>query len=330
MAMLTATQHKSKEQVTVVALEEEHIERAAVLFATGYQRARRCEPLLPACHEHAERILPRLRQLSRRGTGVAAMRQETMVGFLLGQVMRDSPGGRSVYVPEWAHAAAGRDAREIYQAMYTQASGRWMADGCRRHLITVLADGRQVVDTFLWFGFGLMCVDAMRELGPAPDDSSGVVVRRAEPADAPAVVEMERALQDHLVSAPIFQRPWEPTAQETVAEWLASADSGIFLACDGTQVLGYCRVCAANPSAAYIIDDPKTASIKAMFTRQDRRRRGIGRGLLNEAIAWACAGGYERLAVDFEPQNVPASRFWLEHFRPVCYSMMRHIENNDR
>jgi hypothetical protein len=29
--------------------------------------------------------------------------------------------------------------------------------------------------------------------------------------------------------------------------------------------------------------------------------------------------------VDFEAANVAASRFWLRHFSPVCYSLIRHV-----
>jgi hypothetical protein len=30
--------------------------------------------------------------------------------------------------------------------------------------------------------------------------------------------------------------------------------------------------------------------------------------------------------VDFEPQNIPAAHFWLKHFQPVCYSLIRHVD----
>lgn len=327
--MQVEIEEKTSEQVEVVPIGDEHLEQAAVLFVKGYQQARRFEPLLPPCHEHAERMLPRLRQLSRRATGVAAMRDGIMVGFLLGQVMPDWRGKRAVYAPEWAHAAVGRDSRGLYQAMYAQVSRQWVADGCHTHLITLLADGRQVVDTFLWFGFGLTCVDAMRELCPAPDDSSGVDVRRAGPVDTSTLLNLASALKDHLSAAPVFLPAKPAVTHEEIVDRLADPAIGIFVACEGGEVVAYVDVRAANPSAAYIIDDPKTASIKAMYTRQECRGRSIGRRLLNEAIKWAGSSGYERLAVDFEPQNVPGSRFWLEHFRPVCYSMIRHIEAND-
>jgi hypothetical protein len=48
--------------------------------------------------------------------------------------------------------------------------------------------------------------------------------------------------------------------------------------------------------------------------------------VLNHGLDWAQSTGYERCAVDFEPQNLAGARFWLKHFQPVCYSLIRHVD----
>ena len=48
--------------------------------------------------------------------------------------------------------------------------------------------------------------------------------------------------------------------------------------------------------------------------------------LLAKALEWARTKENERCAVDFEPQNIQAAQFWLKHFEPVCYSMIRHVD----
>jgi hypothetical protein len=48
--------------------------------------------------------------------------------------------------------------------------------------------------------------------------------------------------------------------------------------------------------------------------------------LLNGSLEWARAEGYERCAVDFEPMNSLAARFWPKYFQPVCYSLMRKVD----
>jgi hypothetical protein len=55
-------------------------------------------------------------------------------------------------------------------------------------------------------------------------------------------------------------------------------------------------------------------------------RQGHRHGPLNRSLEWARSEGYERCAVDFEPMNVLAARFWLRYFSPVCYSLVRHVD----
>jgi len=62
-----------------------------------------------------------------------------------------------------------------------------------------------------------------------------------------------------------------------------------------------------------------------LYTR-DVRGQGIGAALLNRVVQWANEQGYVRCAVDFEPTNVLAARFWMRHFRPVSYALVRYIQ----
>ena len=71
---------------------------------------------------------------------------------------------------------------------------------------------------------------------------------------------------------------------------------------------------------------PTTASILGAFTEPRVRGTGIGTALLDRALAWARASGHKRCAVDFEPQNISGTRFLLSHFQPVCYSLVRRVD----
>jgi predicted GNAT family acetyltransferase len=82
----------------------------------------------------------------------------------------------------------------------------------------------------------------------------------------------------------------------------------------------------SNPEAAYIISDPKTISITSAYTVDAARGNGIGATLLSSGLAWARREGFERCAVDFEPNNLLGARFWLRRFQPVCYSFERYID----
>jgi GNAT superfamily N-acetyltransferase len=245
---------------------------------------------------------------------------------MLGQVMPSFRGKRTVHVPEWAHAAQEKGRRRIYQEMYAHLAGRWVADGCFVHLITLLADDAVASETFFWLGFGLQCVDALRGMSRPGSAAVDVSVRKADHRDLSIVVAFDCALLEHLWSSPILLPPSDTASRETVEAWLMDPRQAIFLAGPPRDPAAMLHVQPANPSAAFIISDPKTASIKAMFTREPLRTRGIGAALLDGALDWARNHGYERCAVDFESQNLSGSRFWLRHFRPVCYSMRRCVD----
>ena len=87
------------------------------------------------------------------------------------------------------------------------------------------------------------------------------------------------------------------------------------------------RLGSADDDVCTIIYDEKTTSIYAAFTQEKIRGAGIATALLNHALQWARASGYERCAVSFEPMNLLGTRFWLKYFKPVCFSVVRHIDD---
>jgi GNAT superfamily N-acetyltransferase len=89
--------------------------------------------------------------------------------------------------------------------------------------------------------------------------------------------------------------------------------------------LGRLHIGPASDDASTIIRDPATASITGAYVLPDERGPGLMTALLDRALAWACAEGYARCAVDFEPMNPPARRFWLRHFAPVSNAVRRDV-----
>ncbi len=74
-----------------------------------------------------------------------------------------------------------------------------------------------------------------------------------------------------------------------------------------------------------MIVDPGTTSISAAYVISSARSQGIAAALLDRALDWARSQGYTRCAVDFEPMNPLARRFWLRCFQPVSYTLCRRL-----
>jgi RimJ/RimL family protein N-acetyltransferase len=131
---------------------------------------------------------------------------------------------------------------------------------------------------------------------PRPDDAT-FTIRPAVPGDAPAFLELWRAVvaegrfvRTEVVTASArhyrrrFRRPWTQEEVELVAV-------------EGDRIIGH-----LNASRE---ESPVTRHVASlgMFVAADRRGRGVGTALLTECVRWAKAVGVEKLALSVYPDN---------------------------
>jgi len=305
----------------ITSLQEEHLEDAAALVSGRYKALRERLPLLPSRYEDAATILPLLRSLTGETAGVVAIRGGRLVGFLWGFVLESFLGRRSVYSPEWANGAELEESRRVYEEMYARLSARWVADGCLLHAVTMLEHDRAGIEGWQWLGFGLAAVDGVRELKALEGLAAVVEIRQARVEDVAEVAAFGEALERHLAAAPTFW-PHEPQDYEA---WLRDPAHALWLAYEGGEAVE-CLGLEPGHTVCDVVQDEQTITVASTFTREVARGRGIATALLNRALEWAQAAGYVRCATDFEAMNVVAARFWMRWFQPVCYSLIRWID----
>jgi len=312
--------------IEVVPLGEKHLEDAAVLAGGRYEALREQVSSLPPRYAEVTTLLPLLCDIAGAGPGVAAIRAGRLVGFVAGWLIPSFRGKRSVFSPEWANAAELEDSQRIYEEMYTHLSASWVADGYFTHLVGLLANDCGGIDGWHRLGFGMIAADAVRDLQLAHGCYTDVDIRRACQPDLVQVMMLNEALCQHLAAAPTFLVDPENRGRDFYQQWLQNPDQALWLAYQGAEPVAYIGLGPASDDASTIIRDDKTTSVSGAFTREEARGRGIATALLTRSLEWARAAGYERCAVDFEPMNPLAARFWLRHFEPVCYTLVRHID----
>ena len=172
--------------------------------------------MLPPRYERSENILPLLQELARESPGVAALRGSRLVGFMQALVIAELMGRRSAYSPVTANAAEPQESRCIYEEMYAHLSPQWLSDGCFTHLVSLLADDRQAMETWHWLGFGLINIDAIRDLTPVAGEAAYVEVRQAGPPDAGVVSALGHALERRVASTPTY---WTHDLED-FGEWM--------------------------------------------------------------------------------------------------------------
>jgi GNAT superfamily N-acetyltransferase len=316
--------------LSIVPLDTKHLEASAKLVSRRYGHLREEVPDLPPRYGDLDVLLPMLHDIADAGPGVVAQRDGQLVGVLAGWLLPEFRGHPAVFCPEWANATVEKNGWPIYEAMYTHIASQWGAEGYTMHMVNILAHDQASLAQWPWLGFGMLAGDGVRDLCPLnthPADSRNteIDIRRAGPEDLTRVVALTRALHQHLMASPTFLSNWGPPDRVAYITYLQDPAHAVWLAWRDGEAIAYLHAGPANDEASTIIYDEGTCSIMGAYTQETVRGAGIGTALLERALAWAKDAGYTRCAVDFEPMNPPARRFWLRYFTPVCYTFARYV-----
>lgn len=311
----------------IVPLDQDHLEDAAALVCARYSDLRTQAPLLPAHFADHAIVMARLAELLPASAGVVAIRSGNVVGFLAAHLLPSFRGRRGVYSPEWANGAQLDDAGAIYQELYRVIAAEWVRNGYLSHALTIFANDDRGREAWHWQGFGLIVADAVRDVVAVDGAPAAVEIRRAMPSDIDDVKRLQVGLRRHLASAPIFlpmQAKWE---HERYRAWLADPKVATWLAYREGKAVASMRAELDNDGAGELVRDAATVAITGAYTEPAARSSGLASALLQHVVDWATARGAQRISVDFETQNIDGARFWLRHFQPVAFSMMRQVDD---
>ena len=308
---------------------EEDLAAAAALLADRHRRHRAAEPLLPAAYEEPDAAGAEIEALWRAGgsTGAVAVRDGRFVGYLLGAPRDERIWWQNGWVvPAGPAAVDPEDVRDLYAAV-AQA---WVDEGRTRHFALVPASDEALVDAWFRLSFGQQQAHATREVDAGARRPAGV--RRAEPGDVDALVELEPvlpAVQDRSPTFAFRLAPDDPDeVRADIEQELANPDVGLFVAEADGRVAGSFLVCPVEMSSSVVglCRPPGGCYLAWAATLPAVRGTGVGLALMQAADTWAHAAGYSVMTIDWRVANLLASRFWLRRgFRPTFLRLSRSI-----
>ncbi|MGH3077800.1 MAG: GNAT family N-acetyltransferase [Gaiellaceae bacterium] len=131
-------------------------------------------------------------------------------------------------------------------------------------------------------------------------------MRRADPTDASALVALAEAVAHEEGRWILTTESWRSVRDER--RYLKAAqrhpDAAVFVAEEDGAVLARLSLARdPHPASTHVAD-------LGLMVAAGARRRGIGRMLLSEAVAWARASAVRKLELHVFPWNEPALRLY--------------------
>jgi putative acetyltransferase len=131
-------------------------------------------------------------------------------------------------------------------------------------------------------------------------------VRRAEPADADALVDLAEQVGSEEGRWILTSSSWRSVGEERryLKAVQRHADAAVFVVEDDGRIVGRLSLARdPHPSSQHVAD-------LGLMVSAGHRRRGIGKALLEQAVRWARESGVRKLELHVFPWNEPALRLY--------------------
>ena len=325
----------------IVALTAANLDDAARLLAGFHRQVRETAPELQERFTTPDEVRPVLQQLIENPdtTGVAALRDGRMTGFLAGAIALPSPQDsmslfvrpRSAVVGYGGCAVEPADGYELYRSLYAALAPAWTARGCFTHYVTVPADDRQALEAWSSLGFGQDLVSGVRDTGPvqAAGPAAAVEVHQAGPEEIGEVLRLITDLYRYHAGPPMFQ-PYLPETEADVRRaheaLLAGPTGAHWLAIRDGRAVGLQDFTPASVRSPLAIVEDSTY-LRHGYTDAGARGGGVATALLDRSMVWARDAGYRYCTINWFSGNLLAARFWRRSgFRPLSYRLVRIVD----
>jgi len=309
----------------IVDFSVAHIEQAARIAKQNYEEERRFVPSLPPIQN-----VPDLTPFAENGLGTAAFDGDNMIGFLCCvppfKNAFNSTDAVGVFSPMGANGAIGENRTKAYAHMYQAAGAKWAQAGASSHGICLYAHDKAAEEQLYRYGFGLRCIDAIREMDEIITPScEEYIFTELTPDDLPQILPLDHMLDAHMAASPTFILRQSATLQSLIMN-AGHFHSIYYAAWYDNQIVAYIR--AELDGETFIQETPGYLHVKGAFCLPEHRGKRLHHVLLRLLVQHLKAQGYTRLGVDFESINPTGYGFWLKHFNTYTHGVVRRIDEH--
>jgi hypothetical protein len=275
--------------VELAPFQDNFIADAGALLASRHRRDRLIFPELPPRFEDPLVAREAVEVVWRHpdSSGVAAIEDGRLLGYLIGDVSIDTLRGRTAWIRLAGHALHQEVDADLYRDLYAAAAPAWLARGCFDHYAMLPAADEAGLAAWFALSFGQEQAHALRDLSLAAYDADiapgDVIFRRASPGDRTALSNLSSLIARHQAQAPT----WAVTLPEDVsalregyAGLVDDPTTVVWLALRENEPVGFQAYFATQPTDGDLLTPADCVELKVAATRPEERGRGIGRAIL--------------------------------------------------
>ena len=311
--------------IDIEKLNEKYLEQLIEIVIDSYKSEIKSIPYLPFDDNYKAELERYLKDLINNGTGVAAIENNEVIGFLAGYKIKEFWGNcKGIYSPDFGHGVNGKNKEKIYQILYENAAHKWVEDNYTHHALTIYAHQKVTINTFFWLGFGLRCIDAIRKVNFLENINPDIRITKMKRSNISKLAEVQEKLHNYFGKSPIFMPVGEQDPEKYLNNWLKGNNRHIWAASYENQIVGFMKI---EPEGERIITkNKKMMNITGAYVKKEYRNLKIGVSLLNSVQNWLFENNYSLCGVDYESFNIYGSNFWNHFFTPYTYSLVRRID----
>jgi GNAT superfamily N-acetyltransferase len=313
-------------QYTFVPMTREYLGPATDLFIENYRHEQEESPLLPSRVIAEPEWIYHALEARLVNPSVAVFGQNRLLAYMVTGAQFPWKGQQAALVPEYCHGALEQEKQELYQRMYMHLSQEWVNHHIHLQMIGYFAHDTILQETLYQLGFGAILAERLRDCSAL---NQRYEMKIQEEKDISKLLNIQIEHNAYYSKAPIFIL--KPTSAHEVLDELGThvrQGDVFFVYYEQDEPCAYMIVGnSAIDGEGFLLQNTNTAQIKSAYARPGIRSKGVGKALLQRAIEWSQAQGYERIFVEHETANFSGSIFWQRHFNPYIYFSMRYIDN---
>lgn len=321
-------------KTTTIPFSNRHIEDSASLLVARHQATCLAYPFLAyLTHENAKNIIQTLWEKPHT-TGVVAIHNDDIVGYLLGTETFNGLLGRTAWTYQAGYALADGQSPELYREMYAELARSWVSHGIFDHYILALAYDRTLLETWFSLGFGHQQahgVLSLTDYALTSSVSDDITIRRIQSGDEAILKQLSITTAGHQTQSPVFAlAPPEYILelQDGYAGLLNDDECTMWLAERDGEVLGFQGYFTVEHDVTMLTNPTNCIELGIAGTTAHARGSGIGTALTHHGLNYMKEQGYSYCITDWRVTNLLSSRFWESKigFTPAIYRLERRID----